>query len=330
MLSLCVSPGPEGSGALTGPDFGGESATLRGQVLNDELLPIEGAQVGILAPQLVVLSDAEGRFVLPGVPPGSITVFASALGYATATKSVDVSLEAPPPDLLFTLVTVPVDGPRHVTDVFKIALTGYGFKATPDCMYTGVHPNAKTCMGGFACEPGPCEVHYGHCGDGSDYEEWGCRLTPDWVTIVGEVQWQPQSGATGRGLTYEILAPNVTRGGADSHSGSVDQGDPRAFVTTSASPPIRTVVDRSILDTRGVSEEDRCGGVGVEFPHCDWAWRAYPGKCTVYGLSGGVAGCDEFGPDFNVDELTPQPVSIYFTFFILAPAPEEWTALPDA
>lgn len=325
-----MAPSQDTPGIAPGPGFEGEGATLRGQVLNEELLPIQGAQIGILEPTIVVLSDVEGRFVMHGVPEGTRTVFASALGYGSATKVVTVPPDGQLPELLFALSAVAIEGPRHVTDVFKIALTGYGFKATPDCMYTGVHPNAKTCMGGFACDPGPCEVHYGHCDDGSAYEEWGCRLTPDWVTLIGEVQWQPQSGATGRGITFEMLGPNVTRGGADQHSGSVDQGDPRAFVTTSANSPIRTVIDQNVLDTRLIKEEDRCGGVGVEYPNCDWGWRAYPGKCTVYGLSGGLAGCDDFGPDFNVDEVAPQPVSVYFTFFILEAAPADWTALPDA
>jgi hypothetical protein len=330
LLASCVSS--EGSAAASAkeastPAFDDTTGSIQGIVFDEELSPIPNAQVGILSPVLSTTTDAEGRFVLNFVPAGEQRVFANALDFEPQAVRVNVVAGQVSEDVRFALSRLPTLGPYHQTDIFKLVVGGYMVKATPDCMYpVPGQATYKTCVGGSLCNTGPCEVHYGHCKEGGSYSKYGCDLTPEWQTIIGEVMWKPQSGVTGRGWIFEVLAPNVTR--ADPDGGSVDQSDKHDFFQISSKAPIRTWVDDAALAARGLPATDRCGGKSVDYPHCDWVWRLFPGWCTIGGLTGELAGCSKTGPDFAVD-YNGNPVEVYFSYFVREPAPSGWTGLPD-
>lgn len=63
--------------------------------------------------------------------------------------------------------------------------------------------------------------------------------------------------------------------------------------------------------------------------YCDWVTRLFAGWCTIGGLSGGAAGCEDPGPDFIVDPAG-SPVTIYFTYFMREEAPADFSGIPDA
>ena len=96
------------------------------------------------------------------------------------------------------------DEPFFLIDTRKATLTATMYRATPECIYTSVNTLVKTCGGArFGCDPDDaCEVHYAET----------FQNNSGWKTILGEVTWQPQSGATGRGFLFDVNAPNVTRG----------------------------------------------------------------------------------------------------------------------
>jgi hypothetical protein len=350
LLSGCVGSGQTAtSPQVAGPAFDENSGSIRGSVRTDEILPIIGAQVGVVGTPITAITDEAGAFLLPLVPPGSQTVAVIALGYHSTSKRVEV-VAGTEVGVDFILNALPSTGPYHVTEHFKPTVQAYVFKLTVDCMYpVPGQSTVKSCVGGGGCPantavssaPPGCmtEVGYGHCGQsGSPWASRGCDFTAEWQTIIGEVTWTPQSGVTGRGWLYEVLAPNVTRGTGVNHAGSVDQSDKHDwFAITSQSPIRHRIDDATFMDgspsgtTNPVKEEDRCGGVqGAYTPgFCDWHWRVFAGWCTLNALTGGAAGCEKPGPDFAIDPVG-QPVEIYFSYFIREPAPADWTALPDA
>jgi hypothetical protein len=335
-----------GSAAMAPSELTEDTGGVRGHVLTDELVPIANAQVGVAALGLVTISDASGAFTLAGLPAGRHVLSAIALGYTSASVSSEVALGQFTDGVQFVLTALAVSGPHHTTEIYVNVMEGEMLKATPTCMYPMPgQSTVKTCVGAGGCTdnaPTGCdsEVGYGHCGDDSADGDHACDFTPEWETIIGEVAWIPTSSATGRGFIWEILTPNVTRGDGINHGGSVDQSDPHDFMHLDSVSPIRTIIDRDVLagtkepwegaGTRVIPEGDWCGGIAGDFVdgRCDYHWRLFPGWCTVHGLSGGAAGCGQTGPDLGI--MTDQKVEIYFTYFMMEPAPADWSALPDA
>jgi hypothetical protein len=343
MLAGCVGAQSAKPDAVAQPSgaVNEELGGVSGNVVTDELVPIAGAQVGIASLGLVTVTDANGAFQLGGIAPGQHAVSAIALGYTSASLTTNVEAGRVAEGLQFILVALPVQGPHHTIHYLRLMIDGEMVKATPDCLV--VSSGVKTCVGGSSCSasaPDGCmtEVGYGHCGDDPDWGDFGCDFDPSWQTIVGEVMWTPSSSVTGRGFLYEIMAPNVSRD--EPHGGRVNQADPRDFMHLDSEAPIRTWIDREVLagakepwqgaGTRTIKEEDWCGGVAdaIVEGKCDWHWRLFPAWCTVHGITGGAAGCDKTGPDFAV--MQDQSVDVYFTYFVIDPAPADWSALPDA
>jgi hypothetical protein len=326
------------------PQFDETTGSIVGSVTTDELAPIAGAQVGVLGTTLVAVTDAAGRFALNFVPPGKASVSVIALGFFATTRSVEVLAGTVTEDLTFILAPLPSTDPYHTIGIFPLKIGGAMVKPTPDCMFVTLPGQSaattKTCNGANSCVVPDCssgnpEQRYGYCGEGGAYDGNGCDLTPEWQTIIGELSWTPASGVTGRGWIFEVLAPNVTRSGGA--SGSVNQADFHDWYAISSKSPIVHRIDDATFAEGSPSgsqhpivyPDDRCGGVGVEYPKCGWAWRVFPGWCTIGGVTGGLAGCENFGPDFAVDQLG-NSVTVYFSYFIREAAPPGWTALPDA
>ncbi len=72
------------------------TGTVRGVVLAEGTgRPIVNAQVAVLATRLGVLTDREGQYEIANVPEGSVRLQVRAIGYATETITVAVSLTQP-------------------------------------------------------------------------------------------------------------------------------------------------------------------------------------------------------------------------------------------
>ena len=333
-LSGCIGASgstPPTTDRITPGGFDEETGSIDGFVSATDLAPIVGAQVGIPALGLATTTDEAGQFALGFIPTGTHTVFVVAPGFESTSRNVEVRAGEATSGVSFGLIHLATPGPYHVNEIHKRVFGGVELKATPDCMYlggTGGSASLKTCQGwSTQCDPGLCEIHYGHCNEaGSDFANYGCDFTPDWKTIVAEVDWIQTSSLTGGGFSLEVLAPNITRSNGD--SGSVDQSDPHDFWKISSKPPIQWTIDDAALAARTLPPEDRCGGIDVEYPNCDWVWRIFATWCSVHGLTGGAAGCDKFGPDFGL--MQDQAVTVYWSYFIGEPAPDAFSAIPDA
>ncbi len=289
--------GPQGPGAEVDDDTGG----VAGRVTTDDLLPIPTAQVGLLSEgQTVALAttDEEGHYSLAGVQPGTYTIVAQALGYDSQARALDIQ-RGQVAEAHFSLGEVPTDEPYHTTDTRVLTMTAVAWKLTPQCIYTDVNTLAKTCGGiRLECDPSSnCEVNY---------EDEGSL---DWHAIFAELNWEPQSGVSGRGFAFDMNAPNITRGSG----GSINQADPYTFREESDEPPIRIRIDNpdSLLE-REIPEDDWYG---------DWFYRLFAGRCDLGFCEAGL------GPDFGL--MMEARATVYITFFINGPAPDPWTALPD-
>src|SRR3989442_8513097 len=69
-----------------------QQGTITGQVTDQSSRqPLVGARVTVVGTSLVTASRAEGRYVIPNVPPGQVTVRATFIGYAAGSQSVTVA-----------------------------------------------------------------------------------------------------------------------------------------------------------------------------------------------------------------------------------------------
>ncbi len=325
VLSGCTGPSGESAdetadGPAGGAEFDETTGSVQGQVLTDDLVPLKNAQVGIETVGIFANTDADGLFYLNKVPPGEHTVAATAFGYQTSTIDVAVTAGQVTDPVALLLSPVPGAIPYHRTTISRVELTGAMWKLTPECIYeplTSLNPLLKTCGGiRFECgDPDMCEQHT------SDDK----FFAPEWETVIGEVNWQPSSAATGKGYHFDINAPNITRGSG----GSINQAEIHTWPKDGNVPPLLLRVDKDGLAERGIPESDwnnypndDCTAPDpAEVGNCDWFWRLFPAACHL-------GNCNEgFGPDYGISY--ENPVDVYFTYFILEPAPTDFTAIPE-
>src|SRR3989442_14006091 len=88
-----------------------QQRTITGQVTDQSSgQPLVGARVTVVGTSLVTASRAEGRYVIPNVPPGQATVRATFIGYAAGSRSVSVAPgEAATADLALVLTPYSLD-----------------------------------------------------------------------------------------------------------------------------------------------------------------------------------------------------------------------------
>lgn len=321
----CIAEGEGAEPASTeatvnaGPaSFDETTGAIEGTVTSEDLAPIAGAMVGILESEDQTTTDETGRFVFNKLAPGSYELAATAIGFSSQGKSVSVEVGIVT-SVQFVLGAVASDAPFMQMDVRKATMQALMWRATPQCIYTDVDPLVKTCGGlRLDCNPGDaCEVHYNY----NNMFQNGS----DWKTIVGEVEWQPQSGATGRGFLFDINAPNITRG----TGGSINQADPKTFNAMAGKSPIILRIDNpTTLEERGIPEEDwlpadDCAGEGGD--NCDWFYRLFGAQCDASSVMGE---CGSAPVDYGL--AIDNGVTIYMSFFFGEPAAGEYTALPDA
>jgi hypothetical protein len=304
-LAGCIGEGEQsGSGGATGPnvEFDESLGIIRGVVQTEDLLPVQGAQVGILETEHLAVTDEAGSFQLVNVEPGSHRVVAQALGFQSVGRSVDV-VAGQAVEVAFQLGAVPTDAPYVFQDIQDVVVTAIMWKLTPECIYTDVNTLAKTCGGIRPDCSGSCELSYEDLFE--DLEEAGHT----WHSLIGEVAWEPQTGATGRGFNFDLNAPNIERG----TGGSINQADPKTFVKDSDESPIIIRIDNpTTLQEREIPEEDWC---------CDWFYRIFAGYCDL-GFCG-----DGFGPDYGV--MVEGRATIYISVAVNGPVAPDYTALPD-
>lgn len=83
---------PKASTSAPVPTVDDSTGSVTGRVLDEEMQPIAGADVGIRGQlSLVAKTDNLGRFTINGVTPGKLVLDVQRLGFESSTKSVDVA-----------------------------------------------------------------------------------------------------------------------------------------------------------------------------------------------------------------------------------------------
>lgn len=324
-LSPSTAPGP---GVAAGPaEFDETTGALDGVVTDTELVPIPGAVVGLLADETIptpvsVQTDEAGHFALSRVPPGDHVLAASALGFNSVTKRVTIEAgSVVAVSLLLEKLAVAV--PYSSTVIKKGAQTGAMVRLSPQCLYLSQSvpeqvPNRnllKTCNGARLCDSGDCEDQF--------VDELLQNTT--WKTIVAELDWQAQSGVTGRAYWFDLSGPNVSR----QFGGSIDQADKRYWMKHQGKGPIQlridlpqTLVERAIDEADWYSYPD---GEGCAQSSCAWLYRAWPSYCDVSSAAGSECGTTPI--DYGIQQGAT--FTVYFSMFYLEPADPEFSAVPD-
>jgi TonB-linked SusC/RagA family outer membrane protein len=103
--------------ALAAQVAGAQTGRITGTVRGGGGEPVPGAQVSIPGTSLGAVSDAEGRFTIPGVPAGTHQLRAQRIGYAPSTQQVVVAADG--------TVTVDFGLTAIATTLQSVAVVGY-------------------------------------------------------------------------------------------------------------------------------------------------------------------------------------------------------------
>lgn len=98
--------GPADSGSLE------DAGSIEGLVVDESVAPIAGATVGIDGFPQTATSGPDGAFAFNGVPGGTYTVFAAALGFGSAGKSVEVRV-GEISTVTFTLTSIAIENATY-------------------------------------------------------------------------------------------------------------------------------------------------------------------------------------------------------------------------
>lgn len=162
--------------ALGQADFGDGPGILVGQVVDPEIVPVEGAQVFVLGTQLRATTDATGLFRIGPLEPGLHSLRVERQGYATA--DAEVSLGTP-----VTIILDPVasDVPYHETTVHQAYLM---------CHVVFILPGGE--FGGLNA---PCAAIIDLVAKNTAPDDWIFPFTvenPGFESLVMEMTWMTQ------------------------------------------------------------------------------------------------------------------------------------------
>lgn len=216
VLAACTGPAPPtiappGSGPIGEVRCEGELCAdnetgIGGRIINDEAMPIVGADVLLVELELSLITDEAGSFAFKQVPAGTYNVLANKLGYESGGRRVDV-VTGQIAELTITLPPVAIVEPYQLS---------YSHRGRVSCGLAGVSPCAVFLLTDLVGQPDPTGNAQAMTWN---YDDTGY---PD-ATVV-EVVWQPTATATGASLTYGFFTSED--GLARSYIASGNQGSP--------------------------------------------------------------------------------------------------------
>lgn len=139
-LSGCVAEGTPA--AIAAPEakpaeFDETNGGIEGLVHDDNFLPVHNAIVALGdLPEIQATTDEAGRFSLSHVPAGQHPLYASALGYNSAGKSIEVA-SGVVTQVDIILVLIPIETPFYEIKT-QSGLFGCGMSWRPAVVYSGV------------------------------------------------------------------------------------------------------------------------------------------------------------------------------------------------
>lgn len=287
---------------VAGPaQFSDTTGAIEGLVHDLEFQGLAGAEVGIPALGLTARTDDQGRYVFNNLDVGTVEVFAQKIGYDSAARRVEVRAgEVVGLDLALTAMASVEPYSETLT---KKGLLGCAVQVDP-------------VVGFSACGvAGLVGELTGQDMSGIDQFrlEWEVNTSPAlWHSTVHEMQWR-SSQALGSGLAvnWEV---------------NLCSGDPKnTFGYAEGKTPLRVEADYEKIQSippsaktcsqQGLVETDQSGECNEQM--CRLQSRVFQAADTT-------------GQAADVGVAAMQAFEQYFTVFFHAPAPEGFTALPDA
>lgn len=95
-----------------------QPGSIQGTVGSESGTPLVGATVAVSGTNLATITDADGRYTIAGVPPGTHTISVSLIGFATSEQELAV--------VSGQATTADVELPMQAVALDQLVVTGYG------------------------------------------------------------------------------------------------------------------------------------------------------------------------------------------------------------
>jgi hypothetical protein len=293
VLSGCAAADGAGTDSKIHHEFGEpipNAGSIVGTVVDDATLPLSGATVAILALSLQVQTDENGGFRLGNIPPGAHTVDAVKLGYMSGSKRVEVLANEPTTGAVITLTPIPIVEP-YVETIGPFS--GY-----------------------FECHIG--SVFITSCA-GDSIDQTLDRLvfpnnkrfmfydlsSDNWETQWGEARWSPAAVASASGMA---VYPSYSKRYEEDNGG-------HWYCEADGNSPIwfryDAVEERSVCTSQGGDDPPAAVATNPLMLVADPGFARPPGEVLPR-------------------VLIQQKFEVIMTIFYGEPAPDEYTAFPDA
>ena len=286
----CV--GGQGSSTPGGPnlDLGKDTLAIYGIVIDDELVPIDGATITDTASGKTVLTDVSGKFALGPVETGEHPLTAARDGYQPVSILVQV-FDVPVEGIQFLLTAVATNVPYHET----IPHT------------TFVNCSSMNPVGGTPCTAIPDYVLGGNTISPS--ESFAFRFTipsPNLADLLFEMVWSDQAFASDMSFKVQTPPGQPATDLSTKYFG-MSGGQPlRGWAVANVENP--TADDGAIFD----AEPNKITYEGMTI----WS----DNNATIPGVPGYLSGTTFY---FN------HRTDVWMTYFYNRAGTRDFTALPD-
>lgn len=314
ILAGCVTgetaDAPEITQQAAPAEFDEETGAIEGVVVDDSLVPIPGAVVGLHGnEEFLTETDDGGAFSFSKVPPGTHTILAQKIGFQTLSKAIDVPVGAVTPVEL-VLTPVPIDAPYYETHEQR-GLFGCGSSWRPSL---GV-PGVLTVGGVAACGVTSLVLNDTTYDNFLLHWETSGNDTEDWEAAVFEMSWTSnQVFGSGMAVYWEVEGCSNNRTGRF----ALERGD----------SPLRARLAGPDLDDRLLNiTTNGCGSDDCEAEKCQ---TCDEDKCRMHSRV--FSDPDTLGPSAPADigVTFQQTFQQFFTEFYIEEGPAEFTALDDS
>ncbi len=276
------------------PNVSEDTGAIQGTVTDGESLPVANAQVQLREQQDQDPASTrdDGSFVINNLDPGTYTVDVAKIGFRAFAAKIDVRA-GEVTQMAATLERLASGDPYSVPlDQVGRVLLSIGWSAA-DCAAGGVTCNAISFN-----DPDYISQHDWEISDDEQL---------DLETIVVSVVWTPTSAACQSQFQFDVLAPGIER---DSNTGAVASDDPKRFGANESESPITLRIEKSLLETRGLDQDDLEG---------EWVTRVFAKSAGTTDTSSADAGCSQ-----------EQEFHVYLSTFYGDAAPTGYSGIPDA
>ncbi len=172
VLSGCTSTAKSTSVQSVIPTPTEQAGVIAGVLVNEEILPITQAQVGLLGTNLTATTNDVGAFTLDNVPPGDQTLSFEAPGYAPKK----VTLRVEPGAVTHTKVTL-----RAIASNKPYLLETYEFAAFSYYAYNITNPTTGESLAWESYQVGNIR------------DQFRFRFDRTWTNLFLELDWTPST-----------------------------------------------------------------------------------------------------------------------------------------